>query len=326
MSFISSSKRLLQIEHELNLPPVEPVNYGIAFLDKLTDGIYPEDLIVVTAKTGGGKTEFLANLLFTAAKAKKKVHMFALEAYQNEIEHRIIFKSLVNAFYLCVPRHERKEIPNYQTWLRRKQDHLLKKYEPEVLQELEKYFETQFTYYTESEFTTKTLEDQLYLIERDTDLVILDHLHFMDLDDDHEHRGLKKAVKEIKKLKNFFKKPIIMAAQLRKGEKFSGQLLPSLDDIFGSSEVVKMATWVLALAPGPLSTSQATIRNTYIRALKSRTDGTRTMFTAQVGYDFAKNAYADDFVLGILKKDDTEFEPITNMEIYPQWAKFINRR
>jgi replicative DNA helicase len=323
MSFVSSEKRLSEIISSWDKPREESVKFGIDFLDMATDGIYSGDLVVLTARTGAGKTEFLSNVLYSGAKSGKIIHMFALEAERNEIENRILFRQLANAFYFCT--RERDEVPNYQLWVKGKQDHLLKKFQPEVIEELSKVFKNQFTYYTEEGFNTESFENQMHLIEERTDLVILDHLHFMDYEDANDNQGLKKTIKEIKRIVNFFKKPVLIAAQLRKGEKYSEELLPGLDDIFGSSEIVKIATRVIALAPGGMAEKNKNIRQTYMRVLKNRLDGEKTFYSAICGYDFTRNNYSPTFVLGRLKKNNTVFEEL-RAEDYPQWARYKNTR
>lgn len=319
--FKTGLDRLRELNEEKNRLP-DPILYGIPFLDDTTGGIYPDSLIIVTAKTGFGKTELLSNVVQNAATAGKRVHMFALEAHRGELEARIKFRSLATAFYMCTRPDERTTLPNYQDWRQGRQDGLLAKYEPEVDREIEPFFRNFQTFYTEESFTIETFETQMHKLNGKTDLVILDHLHYMDLDGHNENVEFKRMVKQIKNIVSFWRKPVVCAAQLRKIDKGTAGLLPELDDIHGSSDIVKIATHVIGIAPA-YDQQESFSKNmfpTYFKMLKNRMDGSRTHFVGLCGYDISKNKYSRVYQVGKLSRDGSELVKL-KQEDYPQWAR-----
>ena len=60
--------------------------FGIKYLDAALHGIKPNDLILIGASSGAGKTELCTHIAKTNAKLGKRVRYIALEAEKNEIE------------------------------------------------------------------------------------------------------------------------------------------------------------------------------------------------------------------------------------------------
>lgn len=315
--FKNSLFRFLK-EKESQDPRQEPVPYGISFLDDALDGIYRDDLILISAKTGGGKTELTTGIAHNAARLKKNVHFFALEAHFGEIEKRIMFKKLSQAFYLT--NKKPIERPDYRKWIHGKQEHLFIKVLPEVSEEVERECETLNTYYSKKDFDVETFAGEMGKIGLTTDLIILDHLHYFDFDPGNENAAMKKTIKEIKNIVSFYRKPAILVVQLRKSDKYSQQLLPSIDDIHGSSDIAKIATSIIFTAPAK-DQVQTDIRlfPTYFKIAKDRLSGDRCYYTGLCNYDIAQNNYKQAYVLGKLINDGTEFKSIQTME-YPQWS------
>lgn len=77
-------KREEDPDHEAGIP------YGIAELDEITGGVRPGDLTLVAAFTSSGKSQFIANLAWSAMQAGKHVLMFTTETTREEMEVRII--------------------------------------------------------------------------------------------------------------------------------------------------------------------------------------------------------------------------------------------
>lgn len=302
----------------------KPISYGIKFLDDALGGIYPDDLILLTAKTGGGKTELAANIAYNAAKSGRKVHFFALEAHLYEIETRLKFKLLAQAFYTQMNYSSFGKYPDYQEWLQSRQEDILEKFESEVDEILSQEIETLHTYYSDKEFNIENFEAEMGLIGDDTELVVLDHLHYFDFDSENENSAMKRTVKQIKNIVSFYRKPAIIVTQLRKADRFSTQLLPETEDIQGSSDIAKIATKIIVAGPARDQTLGGNhIFPTYFRITKNRTSGARTYFTALCGYDAFKNSYAKEYQLGNLTKNNSEFCLIEKHD-YPQWARRMN--
>jgi replicative DNA helicase len=291
------------------------IPFGVTFLDDALRGILPGDLVVVGAYTGSGKTQFCVNIALSAISAGKKVHFFALEAEPNEIERRLKFM-LLSHWY-----HERPEVRvdgywNYADWM-------LGKYESVIgagniaVNELAASFENLNTYYRESDFTMETMVDQVMKIKDQTDLIILDHLHYIDWDDSDDNKALKQLTKIMKDLAQFIGKPIILISHLRKRNFQMKEIVPGVDEFHGSSDITKIATKVITMASGEmLSKNQV---ETFFRIAKNRLDGSVSKYIGRTKFDFQKGKYDEQYQIGGLKNSREEFEPLGG-EDRPYWA------
>lgn len=318
--FQNYAQRLASIIN-LNDHRKEPIKFYVKYLDDALDGISKDDLIILTAKTGHGKTQLASHIAAHAALGGHKVYFFALEAHLNEIEQRIRFKSLSEAFYNSRASGVLDELPDYQKWILGKQDHLLKKFEQLVDPFLAKTLSNLKTFYTQKPFDCNSFEAQLTKIGDDADLIIVDHLHYFDLPGSNENLELKKTIKSLRALVQFYRKPVILICQLRKMDKFNSPLLPSIDDIMGSSDVGKISTRIIVTGAAKHEPSKKpTHFPTLIRILKNRLGGDRTHYVALTTFDSSLNEYHDTYKLGRLTKNDTEFveESMWNL---PWWAR-----
>lgn len=318
MSFDTSANRVDLLKEQLGVE-FELLSFGNKYLDHCLGGIHPSDLIVVTAKTGAGKTELAVQIAMSNAVNKKRVHFFALEADKNEIESRMKFKFLSQCFYLQQNR-DRSIFPNYQDWLYKKQP-WLDVFNDEVDAEIKLYFKTLNTYYRDTKFDIKTLEAQLHQIANQTDLVILDHLHYFDFDETNENRAMKETVKQIRDLQAHYRRPIILVAHLRKTDKRFSGLIPELEEIHGSSDIIKIATKILVASPArDIKSDQKHIMPTYFKALKNRHDTARCYYAGVVGFNLTKNKYEETYKVGELNYENTEVTLLDTID-YPHWAQ-----
>lgn len=300
------------------------LTYGLGFLDDATGGIAPRDLIVIGAKTGVGKTELVKQIAFVNAKAGKRVTLFALEAEDHEIERRIMYQ------YMAIWFHQNhSQVPfgkiNYADW---RLGHLpeLDVYRKQAGAKVNVELATLATYYRNSgNFGIQEMEQAISRAAETSDLIILDHLHYVDTDGDNENAEMKAVIKKLRDLALVLHKPIIVVAHLRKT--FGGKghsLVPGLEDFHGSSDVIKIATTAIILAPAfetKLSVNEADVMRswpTYMRLGKLRLDGSRTRYTGVAFFDPHINGYLDQYALGKLTKHETCWEPATPL---PAWAK-----
>lgn len=315
--FVNATERLDDIRENKKYIPL---SFGNPYLDDCLGGIFPFDLIIITAKTGSGKTELATHIAYQNALAGKKVHFFALEADHGEIERRIKFKKLSQAYYF-ERSYDRKNIPNYQDWVLSGQP-FLDRYEPEINDELKKELVTLKTFYRDKDFTPETFEGCLHQIGDDTDLIILDHLHFFDFDDiGNENIAMKKTVKQIRAIQQHYNKPIVLVCHVRKNSGRTKNLIPDEEDIHGSSDIAKIATRIIVASPArDVQSSKPSLLPTYFRICKNRLDGARTWFIGVVGFDLTKNQYETNYKVGRLDYENTEVEILEPIK-YPHWAQ-----
>lgn len=299
------------------------LSLGMAFLDDAAGGIHDNDLIVVSGMTGGGKSQLASTIAMKNAANGKRVHFYALEAEKNEIERRIKYQYLANVFFRqgLYQRFPQVQL-NYMDWYYGKLDHALGQFEPEIDEQLQDLFPGLKTVYGGSSFTVEDLKRDLLAIQHETDLVIVDHLHYFDFYEENENRAVKAAMKTIRELALDIGKPVVLLAQLRKIDKRARTLVPSEQDLHGSSDIAKIATKVVTMAPAyDIEGAEKTEFPTYIRLAKCRTDNSRARYAAVASFDSTTQQYKPGYMLGKLSYAEDEVAIATMRSMLPYWAK-----
>lgn len=158
----------------------------------------------------------------------------------------------------------------------------------------------------------------------DTDLVIVDHLHYVDTDDPSENRGLKAIVSTVRDLQSRTNKPTLLICHIRKADRArkKPQLVPAIEDIHGSSDAGKISTKAIVIAPAydqPADPSNPNLAPTYVDPTKCRVDGSRTRFVGLVAFNFRTGRYEPTYELGHLSDDRSKFT-FAKREQLPAWA------
>lgn len=293
------------------------LTFGVSYLDDALTGIAKDDLILLGAPSGAGKTHFCTNLALANLENGKRVHMIALEASRFEIEQRLIYQTMASHFFSDQNRPKLKKPLSFQNWY-------LNELGPEILPYQE--FATEFasksysqlqTSYKEpnKDFTVDSLTEAMYFAAEDTDLLIVDHVHYFDWFDENESNALKQIAKTARTLSLEIEKPIILVSHLRKRDRFSKELCPGMEEFHGSSDLFKIATRVISLAPGGvLEPKKAT---TYFRISKNRYDGSVTRYLGKCQFNYQKVQYEKEYKLGWAGA--SEFEVLGNDQ-RPPWA------
>ncbi len=176
------------------------------------------------------------------------------------------------------------------------------------------------TYYRDRSFTPEDITRQFLAIQNETDLIVLDHLHYVDSDDANENRALRSATRAIREAALDMEKPVIVVAHLRKKDSRKPRLIPDIDDVHGSSDIVKIATKVIMLAPArDQACTEPHVANTYMQVVKDRFAGFNG-YAAVLQYDLKTLTYRDSYVVGRLNFGGDEFEPTKAVD-RPHWAK-----
>lgn len=295
------------------------LSFGVEFLDRALGGIFQHDLVLLGAKTGIGKTALASCIALANAKKGKRVHYFALEAEDREIERRIKFQLLSAMVRNGVGPREAARL-NYLDWYVGRLDALTGRFEDAADKALGDALKNLHTYYRTAEFFAEHFEVMVREVESQTDLVILDHLHYVDSDDSNENRGYKQVVKKIRDVALSIGKPVVVVAHVRKGDRRSGRLVPDIEDFHGTSDVPKIATKAIMLAPAhDQQSGSPTLWPTYMHPVKCRFDGSRTRYVGLLNYDARVNAYDPNFRLGRLSAGGDEWEATASDKL-PEWA------
>jgi RecA/RadA recombinase len=318
-SFVSSAERV-QGEREARLA-VAPrlLSFGIPYLDHALTGIRPSDVVLYSAGTGIGKTEAAATTALSAAAAGKRVHMFALEAEPFEIEMRIKYRLIATAYYHDDSRFQRVAI-RYQDWAAGLLDRSLGRYEDQIQDQLDATTRNLKTYYRAGDFSGSDFVRIAAEVAEQTDLIVLDHLHYLDNDEANENAGYKRMTKQIRDSALTNGKPVLAVAHIRKSDRFAKRLIPTIEDVHGSSDISKIVTKAVMFARADDQPSlKKSLSNTYIQVVKNRTDGSTTRYIAMVGFDLRTNNYDGNYEMFVPVDGGTMTRALTGDEL-PDWA------
>lgn len=319
--FLSFDERLVKERFKRLDLQNRGLSFGVSYLDDALGGIYPNDLVVLTAKTGLGKSQLGMLTALSNARAGKRVHFFALEAEEYEIERRVKYQMIADKFFSMQNRPDIRL--NYLDWYYGNLDEALTEIEISI-DRLGKIHPSLNVFYRSREFDVKEFERLFFAIKDETDLVIVDHLHYFDIEDENENRAMKEIVKKVRDCALLSGKPIILVAHVRKTDKRLRQLMPDIEDLHGSSDIGKIATKVITIAPhGEILPGN--LRTTFMSVLKCRADGSRSRTVAAMAYNLITQRYEQEYSVGKLSFDGSEFEKFTGKDI-PFWAVNVNRK
>lgn len=303
-------------ERALNASKALP--YHHAFLDDVLRAILPNDLILIGAPTGLGKTDLAMNIAATNAGNGRRVHYFALEAEPRELERRTKFALLSGLAHSS--KHPLADKLNYADWLLAKCEDVCEQFNSQVERHIERKLRTFWTYYRGQVFGAKDLQQKILDVHKETDLIVIDHLHYIDIEaDEQETRAVGDVVKTIRDVSLRVGKPVILIAHLRKREQGSRRLIATVDDFHGSSNIVKICTQAITIERcHVVDPPQWYLAPTFMAVLKDRRAGAPP-FVAVTNFDRRKKCYEQTYTLGKLTKGGSEWQQIEPND-KPGWA------
>ena len=296
------------------------LRFGIEYLDDATAGIFQDDLVLLGGPSGVGKTQLCCNIALANLFNEKKIHYIALEASRFEIERRFKYSLVTERFFSDHGRPKISEKITYPTWLLGKHEKVLAPYEDEADKFFESAFRDLFILYKTKRFGVSELIEAVLSCSSRTDLIIIDHVHYFDLDDENENRAIREIAKTVRTLALEEQKPIVLVAHLRKRDKQNEDLVADLDEFHGSSDLYKIATKVITFAPGRL-TPEGTYE-TFFRVAKDRIDGGVTRFIGREFFSPKRGAYEQGkYQIGWAGRPRKEGFSEIDGNLLPPWAK-----
>lgn len=298
--------------------------FGVSFLDDALVGILPNDLIVIGARTGRGKTEFATTVAFNGASKGKRVLFFALEADKWEVQRRMKYRAISRLYEQNYKGGFSKlDWPRYSEWLVQGFTTEWDALEKEAERQLKVDAADLEIVYTGERYTVEQFIEQFESLSQDKDLIIIDHLHYFDFGG-REFEELPKAIHAIRDKALFASKPVILIAHLRKGDRNGTDGLPTLDDFHGHSDIVKVATNVLIMSPAPDDQAgNLGIFPTYFHIAKSRRASENLPWVGVMSFDRGSNTYAQQYL--VAKSKGKEQPELARADQIPKWFKRARR-
>lgn len=315
---ISSITRELELDDLIKQARTNLTEFGNPFLDDALTGLMPNDLCLIGARSGIGKTQLATSIAaFNASACKKNVVFIALEAEKNEIEMRLRYAIEASLFFKDQNR-DRGVVISYRKWRLGFLQQAFKKYKEEAVTIFIQRYSTLHTVYRDQYYGINEFEKSLDEAKDFGDLFIVDHLHFFDLNGSgNEHQEVSAIMRKIRELNLFYSKPFIVIAHLRKH--IEG-ILPGLEDFMGSSDIGKIATVCVMLAKDPQGyDAKNQLQKTIISIPKARTGGLGNL-VGMLDYSIQHQGYIPRYTLARTCKGNEKVELLKQDEL-PEWAE-----
>lgn len=306
-----------ELEFDQRPTMADTIKIGVEYLDDALKGFLPDDFVLIGAYSGVGKTQLCCNIAM--ANPTKTIHMFALEASEFEIERRLKFNILKTMYYADSSRPELGHI-TYVEWLLGVYGDMLKVYERDAAIEFKARYKNLFIFYKENSFNVDDLIRHVCEIAHQTNGIIIDHAHYFDFGNEGENSALKEIAKTARTLALEKRKPIILAAHLRKRDRGNEELVPGLDEFHGSSDLSKIATRVITMSQGRFT--QDKCYETFVRVAKDRHGGEVIRYIGQEVFNPNTGAYERGrYRVGKAgQKAGEDFRTVDSGD-YPRWAR-----
>lgn len=313
----SSLTREMKIDDAIDYASKNLTGFGSAYLDDALIGIMPNDLMLLGARSGIGKTQLALSIAaYNANACKKNVVFIALEAEAMEIEMRLRY-SIEASLYFKDQNRDRSIVISYRKWRLGFLQQALKQYKEEAIGIFIQRYSRLHTVYRTEYYDIKSFERTLDETKDFGELFILDHLMFFDLESGpNENSQVSVIMKRIRTMNLYLNKPFIVVAHLRKN--IEG-LIPGLEDFMGSSDIGKMCTVAVMLAKDTSGyDAKNQMQKTIISIPKART-GALGNLVGITEYSLRHQMYLPNYTLARVTGLNNRIEELNGEEL-PDWS------
>lgn len=307
-------------DHIVIEPNFDVCDFGISYIDDATMGIGKNDLVLLGAKTGVGKTTLVSNIAKINAKKGKRVHLYPLEESFNSVEKRILFTEVANEYYKT--NFEQKIY--YKPFIRGHYNLLLKDYISKANAKLAKLKENLKTFYrADTKFGNKELKNQLENTLQETDLAIIDNLQYIDTDGFNQNKEFTDIIKMVRDSVLINNTPVIIVSQIRKGlaGKKSESLFLEAEEFLGASSIINTSTIIISASPYFPDSKESYLFPTIFHIAKDREAGNVKFYIGCHDFNLQKNEYDKKYSMSDIIKSKKEYEPFEDdYEKLPYWV------
>lgn len=294
--------------------------FGVSYLDAAFKGIHNNDLILIGAESGAGKTELCSIIAKVNSRIGKRVCYIALEAEKEEIESRILFSEVCKEWYKT---NTLKLL--YDDFCDKAYGSSMDLLQEKVKARLDMELNTLNVFYRETEqFSELELQYYIESTYKDTDLYIIDHLHYFDINHQkNENEAYKSLMKKIRDIVLLYNKPVVLIAHLRKKEKGENYIVPILDNFHGSSDIYKIATKVITMKRAEIEGIDIPNNSypTLFYTAKNRRLGVTTRTVGLQLFDITNNSYKDEVYIAELLSGGSKIKFYKNDKELPIWCQ-----
>jgi hypothetical protein len=274
------------------------LDFGISYLDDALLGMFPKELILVGARSGGGKTEFATQVLLTQSARSKSVLYIALDHEPNEIQNRILFRTLARKI-------RKDDIPEfrgvhfrYASWRAGRFTESLARCFSDRELSMQHAFDlgdSRFIY-GKGKFTgeevAKIIEETGSRMEYR--LFIIDHFHALKFGD-NTSAAQSRAIRAISAAAEKAEVPVLLMGQFRKRSPNSKSPIPDMDEFSGHSDQIYIPQTIIVF--GPKVNKDSHQFQTYFHVVKARAAGDAKPFVGIHGFDIGLNSYSEKYFM-----------------------------
>lgn len=258
-------------------------NYGISFLDKTVNGIYDEDLLIIGAESGIGKSTIAEIIAFSCVQQGIKPALFSLENFAGNTRDKKAFE-----FW-------KQDTGNWNTkfreWIDLRNNNQLAS-DVHTRKAEEEISKMNLIERSNKDYTIDLLEkDFKSVVDDGCKVILLDHLDYFDaFEKDNDLQHIKRLMKTIRRLQDNYKVAVIGFSQLEKNVD-KNIIVPTYDDLYGSGDKVKQATLVLMVS----RCDEEPVNGIYLTYMNLSKDRFGSKEACKIGFDIKTGRYENNF-------------------------------
>jgi hypothetical protein len=287
----------------------EAIQYPYKILQDTAGGILPDELVVIGADTGVGKSELAFAIEKVNAINGKNVYGIHLEGRPGEITLRDIYQEIRR---MC-----ETDVTYIEFMMNIKN---LKRESKQAIINIKKRLSDKLKIFNRSgQISIHEFVKIVDRIQHDADLIVVDHLHYFDFQGSNERGEINTIMQVMKDITENRKIPTVLVSHFNRDK--NPKKIPNENDLMGSSNIGKQADTVILIYPNfkVAPNYSEGLYPTFFGIPKSRI-GLPKKLAYSVMYDGIKKDYRDDYEVWQVNQADGELAALDPYD-YPYFLK-----